>query len=454
MLFPQLTSSWAVVALTCASSVRALAFPKSSMKQPSLDPFYKVPSNISAYKVGEIIRERPVDTIAAGAKSAYQILYRTNTALDNADATVATVWAPSKLAPGPPKIVSFQAPEDSAAFDCAPSFSVIKDSPSNSSGDTLGFYIDASLFNGWYVVQPDFEGSLSAYIVGKSQAYGVLDGIRAILKHKPTIPDATGAQTVLAGYSGGGHASAYAGQYKRAYAPELNIIGSASGGTPVDLKLILTNLNKTPFAGYAIAALAAFVKTFPDVNQYLRSILNDQGKQAIEFLQSYACVPQELLRFAFVDYYTYLTVPYEQALAEPIVVKALEENFLGKGPGAVVTDFPRYLYHGILDEVIPQAPVAQYVKDQCAAGSKVRYHTDLIAGHVLEGIEGFLPSFQFIKDTFDGKTKNMECSEEHNIVSFLPNLYNDYATKLVGKAALNKVRALNGKTIAGESIHF
>lgn len=55
--------------------------------------------------------------------------------------------------------------------------------------------------------------------------------------------DASAAKVALWGYSGGALASAWAAQQQHSYAPELydKIVGSAFGGTPVDLGAIVSN---------------------------------------------------------------------------------------------------------------------------------------------------------------------------------------------------------------------
>lgn len=87
--------------------------------QPSLDSFYDPPPGLDKLKPGDIIRERMVPTNIAGTRSVYQVLYATLDTMGRMDATVTTLYAPETPAPGPPKILSLQLPQDSAARDCA-----------------------------------------------------------------------------------------------------------------------------------------------------------------------------------------------------------------------------------------------------------------------------------------------------------------------------------------------
>lgn len=75
------------------------------------------------------------------------------------------------------------------------------------------------MYQGIFIAAPDFEGSRGAFTIGKTEGHGVLDGLRALLNHKATLPDATGHSIILSGYSGGAHASAWGAQLASTYAP-------------------------------------------------------------------------------------------------------------------------------------------------------------------------------------------------------------------------------------------
>lgn len=93
-----------------ASSVAATPIEarKTEFIFPTADPFYVAPANLSAYAYGEVIRERSMHTDVTGHRSSIQILYKTKDGVGRDDATVTTVFAPLKVAPGVPKILSIQ----------------------------------------------------------------------------------------------------------------------------------------------------------------------------------------------------------------------------------------------------------------------------------------------------------------------------------------------------------
>ncbi|PWN48229.1 LIP-domain-containing protein [Violaceomyces palustris] len=391
--------------------------------QPTLDPFYKVPATAAAAKPGQVLSERDVTgkTIvsATNLAKATQILYRTTSATNEADATVATIFVPKKPA-SPPRILSVQLFEDSAALDCTNSWALISNSGSNAALLTApqADVINNGLANGYTVVAPDFEGSKSGFIAGYTEGQAVLDGIRATLSHKASVPDPTGNKIILTGYSGGAHASAWGAQLAGSYAPELNIIGAAYGGTPVDPKGLLLSLNKGLYAGFAGAGLVGLANVYPDFQAYLDQYVFPNGTAAIADLRNGSCIPKELATYAFKDFFTYIN--RENPLEDPIPKKYTALNKLGynaDGSPNIVNKFPRYIYQAGTDEIIPAAPVTQYVNDQCAGGASIQYVVDAIGEHVTEYFVGSGGNFKWITDRFDGKIQDKyACTNATNIL--------------------------------------
>lgn len=98
-----------------------------------------------------------------------------------------------------------------------------------------------------YVLVPDHQGPRSAFMAGFEEGYTTLDGIRAGLNY---LGLSSHLPIGLIGYSGGGHATAWASLLVDSYAPDLTTVAAAYGGTPVDLNTMLHFLNKgvrTPF---------------------------------------------------------------------------------------------------------------------------------------------------------------------------------------------------------------
>lgn len=240
-LLPFLTLGLAVFQIAGASpsgmqkSKRLFGSPNADFPDPNEDSFYQAPGNVGSSGRGAVLnsREVPTNIDAKYYDKSYQVLYRTQNTAKEADATVATIWTP-KTPSKPAKLFSWQVFEDATQLDCNPSWAFINKTGSKNTITTTidaPSYIQWALQRGYHVVAPDHLGSDSTFIGGYQEGYAILDGIRAAISFTKLDKK---TPTALAGYSGGGHATAWAVNLHSSYAPELNIIGAAHGGTPVD----------------------------------------------------------------------------------------------------------------------------------------------------------------------------------------------------------------------------
>lgn len=94
----------------------------------------------------------------------------------------------------------------------------------------------------------DYQGPNSAFSAGRLEGRAVLDSVRATLAFS-TLRLAKDVKVGLWGYSGGGIAMGWASALQPQYAPELNIVGAAHGGTPTNLTATTEFLEGTSGAG-------------------------------------------------------------------------------------------------------------------------------------------------------------------------------------------------------------
>lgn len=253
------------LAATAASasplSKRNLALqPAGTTTPPSQDPFYQAPNGFQRADNGQVFKARPVWTpFDSEASAAYQVLCecgrlcglrspeltqsrpstfadKTTLATGEDAVTAATLYAPLKPA-SPPRIMVLAAPIDSACRDCEVTYALQNGGGSNATDfilSAVAIDVFAGLYKGWYVAVPDHEGPKAAYIAGVQEAFGVIDGLRAMLNFPNILPKTDGYKAVLHGYSGGAHASAWANQFLSTYGKGLNVVAAAYGGTPVD----------------------------------------------------------------------------------------------------------------------------------------------------------------------------------------------------------------------------
>jgi hypothetical protein len=248
---------------------------------PADDPFYAAPANIASEKPGTVLRSREVTVAAFAAlpqkvQHAWQVLYRTTSAIGEPQATVTTLLVPFNASTAPVKLLSYQVAEDSPSGQCAPSYQLrlaleteiscsrqrfcSSTLPCKKGGPSL-FPITKVRGHGQAIGQskailtllllPFFSGPKSAYPAGIQPGQGVLDGIRASLALPAASLDASTTRIGLLGYSGGALASAWASELQPSYAPELHIVGVAEGGVPVNVGHVLEKVNK----GMSLAAV-------------------------------------------------------------------------------------------------------------------------------------------------------------------------------------------------------
>ncbi|PWN40868.1 LIP-domain-containing protein [Ceraceosorus guamensis] len=419
---------------------------------PSKDDFYKPPAGFESKRPGEVLKSRKATIIGNGAflADSWQVLYRTNTVLDEPDVTVTSILAPRKPS-SPPKIVALGIPQDSGAFDCANSYAIRVGSISNAALTSQLFApeIDAILSRGWYLTIPDFQLSNSSFIIGQTEAHGMIDGVRALLDFKQALPKSDGYTFQFTGYSGGGHAASWAAQELPAYAPELKsqLAGVVSGGIPVSPNNTLSLVNKSFFAGVAGAGVVGFYNAYPQVRQFAK----EQGLPNVthyleQFKASDGCLINSVIRFPFLDIFSLAKTKGSTPSVEPFK-SLLISNLLGAGsglPNPYIVGVPQYIWHSQIDDVVPPNDALAYAQDQCKNGALIKYDGFAIDGHVQTGLATIPNAVVALQDFFDGKAP-AECQFNKNVLPFDLKTTSNYFGAIVAaglQAAQSKASTL------------
>jgi hypothetical protein len=421
---------------------------------PNQDPFYKAPSNLASYKLGQVIRSRKVVTTVTSSsiKPSYQLYYRTTNTQNGAEGTVATVLAPTSPK-SPAQILSYHAYQDSDSFDCSPSWALVNGSKSDATGTTgsdLDVYVDFALSNGIYAIVPDDEGSSSTFIAGYQQGVDVLDGLRAI-KNFYKLPSKAGI--AMAGYSGGASVTVWAADLAGSYAPDLNILGVAHGGTPISTKDTFNYLNKGVFAGFAGAGLVGLMNAYPSLNKY---VLQHYTAAGLTYIDKYRgnneCEGNVSTSAPLVDFLSFFNVA--DPLDQPVIktVLARETLLMSESSGKVaVPTFPRLQWHALEDEIIPYTVEAQFVTEQCQHGANIQFQTFPAAEHITAQYLGIPGAVQFLGQLFNHTTPKVVCGTP--LPSYI-SLTSPLAASIIGQPAVSAFLSLNGSTILGEKIIF
>ena len=353
-----------------AASARpsAVAGPGTGLVEPADDPFYRPPSGFETSAPGTVLATRPVTVTGLGLPvpvDARQFLVRSSDARGAPTAVVGTLMVPRTPYPtGPRPLVSYQPATDSLGDQCNPSYKLRAGTEYE-----LPFMMQA-LQVGWAVVVTDYEGPQNAFAAGHMAGHAVLDGIRAA----EALPGSglTGADTPVGlwGYSGGGLATSWAAELQPRYAPELNIAGVASGGTPADLEAAARQIDGTVASGLLLLASTGLSRAYPEMLE----LLNDAGREMVRRIGD-MCVGEAVAEFPFRRLSEFTTS--SDPLSEPQAQAVLELNHLGRQTPAA----PVFLYHSVFDELIPFRTAQALQADWCRGGGHVTFHADALSNH-------------------------------------------------------------------------
>lgn len=329
---------------------------------PNEDPFYRPVSDVEGAQPGQVLRQRRSQVrlgVVPVPVSAWQLLYRSTTALGEPDAVSGTVLVPATgwTGRGARPLVSYAVGTHGLADRCAPSYELAAGTESEV------VTIAQALGRGWAVAVTDYEGlgtpGQETLGVQRSEGHAVLDAVRAAIQLPGTGLSET-APVGIWGYSEGGGAAGMAAELAHEYAPELHTVGVAEGGTPADLREVATSFNNAPAGfsyGFVPAAFAGYLAAYPDVG--LGSLLKPAGRALVEQVRG------ECLEFLVsgagrysADYFT-TTNPFTY----PPLASRLADNSLGSR----APDMPVFIYHALQDEFIPFDQAQRLFRRYCAA---------------------------------------------------------------------------------------
>ena len=386
---------------------------------PSVDPFYQPPPGFEKQAPGTIIRSRKISTAYFGLipnpTHTWQLLYRTTAINGSAIVSATTIFKPKNAKTD--RFVSFHTAYDGASRtgSCDPSYNyrfLAKQYDLISSVEMLA--LRAFVHDGNIVSSPDYEGPDAAFGAGRLAGTGVLDSMRAVANFRETLGfDSDNPAVVGYGYSGGGIATSWAASLQPTYAPEINIKGWASGGTPANLTGTAVFFDGTLFVGFlpqAIAGLTAPSAWGAELEPILDRVITPNGTAVIE--QSKRICGVENL----------FTVPFQriqtkkfQSLGkdifyEPTIAKVLEQCIMGQHKNETPTA-PVYMYHAPHDEVIPYSNATTLRDTWCNAGASVQFVNVENGGHATTEIIGFPGAYKFVQAAFNGTTES-GCTED------------------------------------------
>ena len=302
----------------------------------------EVPLPLPAGEPGEII---DVEELDLGEDFiGYRILYYSRSLRGDAIAVSGSMATPAgEPPPGGWPLIAFAHGTTGQADICAPSHEAEEQ-----------IMTDGPYLEGYAVAATDYEGlgtpGLHPYIVGKSEARGVLDSVRAAHNLGSTL-GADGMplisvtdEFVVWGHSQGGHAAMHTGQHWADYAPELQLLGVASGAPPSQFSLLYDVLLGGPFQGYLAMASAAFAEAYDEIE--LDQVYTDEAIALMDVLET-GCTGEVFEVFNPLSKEQMLKVP------SPLGVSPWDRVIIENDVSGAPVPVPLLILHGSDDEQIP-----------------------------------------------------------------------------------------------------
>ena len=380
-----------------AVGIGAASAGPSGLVEPNDDPFYRPPAGFEASAPGTVFATRPVNVNGLGLPvpaDSTQFLVRSSDAKGAPTAVVGTLMIPKMpYAGGTRPLVSYQPATDSLGDQCNPSYKLRAGTEAE-----LPLMMQA-LQHGWAVVVTDYEGPQNAFTAARMAGHGVLDGIRAALALPGT--GLAGVQTPVGlwGYSGGGLATSWAAELAPGYAPELNLAGVASGGTPADFQAAVRQIDGSIASGLVLLASTGLTRAYPE----MLALLNDAGRDMVRRIGD-MCIGEAVSTFPFRHLNEFTTS--KDPLAEPVAKEVLELNHLGR----LTPKAPVFLYHSVNDELIPFASAQALQADWCRAGGHVTLYPDVASEHSSLAVTGAPLAVGYLASRFAGVDVPATCS--------------------------------------------
>lgn len=382
----------------------AAPVPDSGPMLPTPDPdrWYAAPTGIEELKPGDVIKARPMPVpFGFFNVRVSELMFRSTDSEGHPIAATSLVMIPDNhRANGP--LLSYQHIINALGLRCTSSRALYSSDPDIQIKEAPT--LNVALQQGWAVSLPDHLGPRSAYGAARLGGQIVLDSIRAAQRHAEF--KSAHSRVVMAGYSGGGMATAWAAAEAREYAPELNIVGSVEGGVPMNLEKMADVLGLHSFHpafGLAFAAAIGLEREYPD-RLPLTAQLNAEGKP-LRAAMNDQCT-NGILRLGVGHNAAQLAANTSMA-DSPAVREVVRENSLEFYPG--VPTMPILEWHSPIDVLIPVDSIDRTIRRYCRAGATVDQFSMPVPDHLTAAVLGTPQALQWIADRFAGKPAPNTC---------------------------------------------
>ncbi|WP_067710816.1 lipase family protein [Nocardia yamanashiensis] len=387
-----------ILVLTVAASAALLSAPAGAnplYPTPDPDPFFQAPSDLADKKPGDVVRVRRIDPGFYVHTDGWQVAFRSTNSAGNPIMGMTTVLMPQGVKN--PPLVSYQALINSLGTQCSPSRSLFNGELQDSAGAML------PIGRGWAISMPDYLGPTVAYGAAKLGGMVTLDSVKAV-KQVSELGLAD-VPTVLAGYSGGGMATSWAGAMQPTYAPDLKLTAVVAGGIPADLREMALALGFDPHPGFGLAFAAAMglEREYPD-RLPVSDQLNENGLWFRDFTKD-AC--RRFLLFHGVTRNAAQLAASRDMMSSPEAHAVLRENSLRYSD--LLPTVPTFFWQGRFDTMTFFGPVEEVAQRYCQAGVPLTFKPYEIAEHLTTAVAGFPEAWEYVEARFRGDPVTTTC---------------------------------------------
>lgn len=354
-------------------------------------------SEIRNARPGGIIRIWPLEGGSDLGAKAYRVLYRSTGLHGEPIPVTAAIIFPDGPAPaGGRPVVAWAHPTTGIAMRCAPTLLP--------GVQVQG--IDEMLRRGYVVVATDYPGlgtpGVHPYLIGNSEAYSVLDSVRAARE----LPDAKAQKRFAVwGHSQGGHAALFTGQLAASYAPELELVGVAAAA-PATYLADLFEADRQTESGLTLTSMALL--SWSKLYQLPTQTIVDPGAMAAYERVANDCLenlPQMLqleqdarpLMRGFLK-------------SDPTRIPEWRKLMDDNTPGQTAVGAPVFIAQGTADTTVPPPVTRRFAEHLCRAGATVTFRTYPGTSHVFIARDSSFDAVTWISHRFAGQAASSNCS--------------------------------------------
>ncbi|MFD0365009.1 lipase family protein [Nocardia sp. GCM10030253] len=368
---------------------------------PDPDPFYATPADIAQKRPGAVLATQALPPLLVFPNTDVTLVkFRSTNSRGLPIAATTTVLTPRGRPPDGP-LLSYQHIINALGTKCAVSRELYSNDPNLQIKEAA--VLNGLLLHGWSIALPDHLGPTFAYGAARLGGQITLDGIRAVRQ----VPElgVQHSRIAMAGYSGGGMATAWAAALAPRYAPELDIAGAAAGGVPMNMVKMLegVNLDPHPAFGLLMAAAIGLEREYPD-RFPISDHLNQRGVEARALLAN-GCTNDLLVAGAWRSARDFAS---NMSLVGDRNARAvIEENSLELFDGVPKT--PIFEWHSPSDPLIPVDSIVNTNRRYCAAGVRLQAEVNLSPEHLSAAVLGIPAAVAWLDARFRGEPAPTNC---------------------------------------------